>query len=59
MGYLHLIVEQQVLLKCGQRFKDNIIQLKAYGNKTEPEFCKLLGLTGDPYIEHLKYGLSK
>ena len=58
MGYLHLAVEHQILLKYGQTFKENIIQLKKNGIKTEPAFCQLLGLSGNPYIELIKYNVS-
>jgi hypothetical protein len=56
MGYLHLAVEDLILMKFGETFKENIIQLKTYGMKTEPAFCQLLGLSGNPYIELIKYG---
>jgi hypothetical protein len=59
MGYLHLVVEHQILLQYGQTFKDKVIQLKASGMKTEPAFCQLLGIMGDPYVELLKYDLSR
>jgi hypothetical protein len=55
MGYLHLAVEHLILMKFGQTFKENIIQLKTYGMKTEPAFCQLLGLSGDPYTELINY----
>ncbi|MFD1737477.1 DUF4269 domain-containing protein [Bacillus salitolerans] len=56
-AYLHMIIEHELL----QRFphlREEVIQLKLEGDKTEPAFCKLLGLKGDPYMALLEYGRS-
>ncbi|MEH7350876.1 DUF4269 domain-containing protein [Gottfriedia acidiceleris] len=55
-AYLHLIIEQ-FILKQNPAIKDEIIKLKKEGYKTEPAFCKMLGLEGDPYDELIKYGI--
>ncbi|MUH37108.1 DUF4269 domain-containing protein [Zobellia amurskyensis] len=53
-AYRHMIIENQILMERGIRFKQEIIALKSTGIKTEPAFAKLLGLNGNPYIELLK-----
>ncbi|SMC42599.1 DUF4269 domain-containing protein [Moheibacter sediminis] len=52
-GFLHMIKEYEILRKFGNDFKNQIIQLKKEGFKTEPAFAKLLNLHGNPYIELL------
>jgi hypothetical protein len=54
-AYLHMSKQFEILEKEGDEFRRKIIELKKQGLKTEPAFAKLLGLTGDPYIELLKY----
>lgn len=54
-GFLHMIKEFEILNQKGIRFKNEIIQLKKQGYKTEPAFAKLLGLIGNPYEELLRY----
>lgn len=54
-AYLHMIKEFEILEKKGEEFRRKIIELKEQGLKTEPAFTKLLGLSGDPYVELLKY----
>ena len=54
-AYRHLIVEYNLLKKYGEKFRQQIIELKRQGHKTEPAFAIALGLTGDPYTELLKY----
>lgn len=54
-AYLHMIKEFEILEREGDEFRRKIIELKEQGFKTEPAFAKLLGLSGDPYIELLKY----
>jgi hypothetical protein len=54
-AYRHLIAEHNLLNKYGDKFRQNIIDLKRQGHKTEPAFGIALGLTGDPYIELLKF----
>ena len=54
-AYLHMIKEFEILEREGDEFRRKIIELKEQGFKTEPAFAKLLGLSGDPYVELLKY----
>jgi hypothetical protein len=54
-AYRHLIVEHNLLNKHGEKFRQQIIELRLQGHKTEPAFALALGLTGDPYIELLKF----
>lgn len=54
-AYRHLIVEYNLLKEYGEKFRQQIIELKLQGYKTEPAFAIVLGLTGDPYIELLKF----
>ncbi|HBS46284.1 MAG TPA: DUF4269 domain-containing protein [Paenibacillus sp.] len=48
-GYLHMIVEAEILAQMDDDFRERIILLKTSGWKTEPAFAKALGLEGDPY----------
>ncbi|MEM6840742.1 MAG: DUF4269 domain-containing protein [Bacteroidota bacterium] len=48
-AYRHMLIEYRVLSLANAHFKENIIQLKQDGAKTEPAFSQLLGLPGDPY----------
>jgi hypothetical protein len=54
-AYRHLIIEHNLLKKFGDDFRHQIINLKTQGYKTEPAFAFALGLTGDPYVELLKF----
>lgn len=54
-AYLHMIKEFEILEKEGDEFRIKIIELKKQGLKTEPAFAKLLGLSGNPYVELLKF----
>lgn len=58
-GYRHLIVEHHLLNKHGEEFRQQIIELKRQGHKTEPAFALALGLTGDPYTELLKFEMNE
>lgn len=53
-GYLHMIIEDRMLSLYGKKFKEQIIQLKSTGMKTEPAFAKILRLEGDPYLRILE-----
>ncbi|MBS7234099.1 DUF4269 domain-containing protein [Flavobacterium psychroterrae] len=53
-AYRHLIIENNLLIKFGEEFRQNVIRLKKQGIKTEPAFAILLGLEGDAYTELLK-----
>lgn len=57
-AYRHLIVEYNLLNNYGEKLRQQIIKLKQLGHKTEPAFGIALGLTGDPYIELLKFETS-
>lgn len=54
-AYKHLIAEHNLLNKHGEKFRQQIIELKRQGQKTEPAFALALGLIGDPYTEILKF----
>ncbi|MDQ0637445.1 hypothetical protein QF042_001010 [Pedobacter sp. W3I1] len=53
-AYRHMLVEYKILLGKGEKFRQDIIDLKNQGYKTEPAFARLLGLNGNPYEELLK-----
>lgn len=55
-GYMHMLIEYMILKERGEGFRSEIIELKKSGYKTEPAFCRLLGIEGDPYEELIKYG---
>ncbi|MDQ0352162.1 hypothetical protein J2R98_001996 [Alkalibacillus filiformis] len=57
-AYLHMIVQAEVL-KRDESMKCKVIELKEKGYKTEPAFCEVLGIDGDPYIGLLEYGEKK
>ncbi|MGM8216049.1 DUF4269 domain-containing protein [Bacillaceae bacterium W0354] len=54
-AYLHMIIEKAIL-DNHPHLKEHIIKLKKEGLKTEPAFCKLLNIEGDPYDELIVYG---
>lgn len=56
-AYRHMIVEHKILEEKGEAFRQQIIELKKQGYKTEPAFGKLLGITGNVYEELLHYHL--
>lgn len=49
-AYRHMLVEDKLLAKYGEEFRQQIISLKRQGYKTEPAFGIALGLEGDPYL---------
>jgi len=53
-AYRHMLIEHKLLLEKGEAFRQQIIELKKQGFKTEPAFATLLGLKGDAYEELLK-----
>jgi hypothetical protein len=55
-AYLHMIVEHQLLQQKGESFRQEIINLKKQGYKTEPAFAKALNLAGNPYEALLALG---
>ena len=54
-AYRHMLIEYQILEKEGEQFRQQIIELKKQGYKTEPAFAKLLSLKGNPYNALLEY----
>lgn len=48
-AYRHMITEYKILQEKGEAFRQQIIELKKQGLKTEPAFGKLLGIEGDVY----------
>ncbi|WP_025763563.1 DUF4269 domain-containing protein [Dyadobacter tibetensis] len=54
-AYRHLVIEHNLIKKYGEKFRQKIVELKRQGHKTEPAFALALGLTGDPYMELLKF----
>lgn len=48
-SYRHMIIEQRILLERSEEFRQQIINLKQQGMKTEPAFGFLLGIKNDPY----------
>ncbi len=48
-GYRHMIIEHQILTERGTLFRQQVIDLKRQGIKTEPAFGLLLGIESDPY----------
>ncbi|GLB48753.1 DUF4269 domain-containing protein [Neptunitalea lumnitzerae] len=57
-AFKHMLKEYEILQKKGATFKAEVLALKKSGMKTEPAFCKLLGLEGNPYEVLLKYNLE-
>src|SRR5690606_12794082 len=57
-GFRHLLIESQVLETFGEEFKQQIIELKSQGLKTEAAFAKLLKIQGDPYEGLLNYNIE-
>lgn len=55
-GYRHMIIEYKILCSNDDDFRQKIIDLKKQGLTTEQAFAKQLNLTGDPYLELLKFG---
>lgn len=51
-AYMHMIIEYRILNILGESFKQQIVDLKSKGYKTEPAFGLLLNLK-DPYIDLL------
>lgn len=55
LGYRHMLVEFKLLEKYGEQLRQEIIELKKKGYKTEPAFALALDIKGDPYKELLKF----
>lgn len=57
-AYIHMVIENK-LLQQHPELKEKIIKLKQQGVKTEPAFCKVLGIDDqDPYTELISFGKS-
>jgi len=55
-AYLHMIIEKSILEQYPY-IRAEVTKLKKEGFKTEPAFCKVLGIEGeDPYESLLHYG---
>lgn len=54
-AYRHMIIEHEIIIERGESFRQQIVALKRQGNKTEPAFGLLLGLTENPYQQLLHY----
>jgi len=54
-AYRHMMIEHKLLVERGEVFRQQIIDLKRKGYKTEPAFGIALGLKGDAYLELLTY----
>jgi hypothetical protein len=57
-AYLHMMIEHHILEENHQ-IKERVVKLKQSGIKTEPAFCEVLGIKGDPYSELIHYGREK
>jgi Domain of unknown function (DUF4269) len=57
-AYLHMIIENHILEKTPS-LRMEIINMKKQGIKTEPAFCKVLGLEGDPFERLIEYGKER
>lgn len=57
-AYRHMMVEHYLLQKNDAAFRQQIIDLKKEGYKTEPAFAQLLNLAGNPYEALLQIPLS-
>jgi hypothetical protein len=57
-AYLHMMIEYE-LLKRKPGLKEKVIYLKNQGYKTEPAFCKLLNIGGDPYEGLILFGVKE
>ncbi|WP_316739812.1 DUF4269 domain-containing protein [Pedobacter aquatilis] len=53
-AFRHMLIEHKLLEEKGEGFRQQVIELKKQGYKTEPAFAKLLGLQGNAYEELLK-----
>lgn len=57
-AYLHMLIEH-ALLEQNPTMREEIIQLKQQGIKTEPAFAQVLQLKGDPYEALLSFAKEK
>lgn len=57
-AYLHMKIEYE-LLQRDPGLRGKVIRLKKEGYKTEPAFCQLLHISGDPYEGLILYGVEE
>lgn len=57
-AFLHMVIENY-LINNYPTIREQVILLKKQGLKTEPAFCKVLGLEGNPYEELIDFGKQK
>ncbi|MBM7573408.1 DUF4269 domain-containing protein [Aquibacillus albus] len=57
-AYIHMVIEHAIMEEF-PHVREQVIRLKQEGLKTEPAFCEVLGLTGDPYLQLIEYGKEK
>lgn len=50
------MIIENALLEQFPYIRAEVIRLKKEGMKTEPAFCKIFDLDGDPYESLLQYG---
>jgi hypothetical protein len=49
VAFRHMVAEWRILSEQDSTFRNEILELKRSGLKTEPAFAQALGLSGDPY----------
>lgn len=54
-AYLHMVIEKYLITNYPS-MKEEVLVLKRSGMKTEPAFCKVLGLEGDPFEVLIDFG---
>ncbi|MBK6265103.1 DUF4269 domain-containing protein [Marivirga sp. S37H4] len=54
-AFRHMMIEYKLLCERGETFRQKIVDLKLQGYKTEVAFGVMLCLTGNPYLELLKF----
>lgn len=57
-AYIYMLIEHRILRK-DPNLKEKVINLKKQGYKTEPAFCTLLEIPGDPYDGLIQFGVEK
>ncbi|MDX8364497.1 DUF4269 domain-containing protein [Cytobacillus sp. IB215665] len=57
-AYQHMVIERFILEEFPS-IRQQVVNLKIKGYKTEPAFCEILGLSGDSYEALLNYGREK
>ncbi|MET3193942.1 DUF4269 domain-containing protein [Bacillus sp. OAE603] len=56
-AYIHMVIEH-LIMEQFPNIRSEVIHLKEQGYKTEPAFCKILSLDGDPYDSLIEYGVK-